>query len=220
MLKYPLTVQNRMLTYNGYDLSHYYRPVVVDMPAYSVVYRFKDNEDDGWTKKVNRLKQNDEKALPVFIDIICANQEIRGKIIHPCCGIGMISSSDHRLDSNKVVYRLGKTICDFHEISWSPSIISQTPHPPLHGIGSFHEREAAVRDTHVADRSVFDHDLNSVILFDDICTVGATYREALRALRSVYPTIKRCICVSVGKSESQKYHATKNGVTLANDHIC
>ena len=214
----PFKIKEGMLEISSVELDSHitYGGLLFNM--YCLCYRFKYEDTEKWTGIIGKCKACDKEYLKPTLQLYQEKCSfLKDHIVYPAIGIGAIRANKKLLESGDPVYIIGECLSKFLEVSWEPMIIHKRPHRRLQDIRDADKRDKEVCNAYRTEN--IPEDVNTVVIYDDVCTRGATIKSIVRCIRGTNRKRRiRFIALALAKAENREYHAMM-GRYLTNDHL-
>jgi predicted amidophosphoribosyltransferase len=191
-----------------------------DVPTHTVAWRFTDESNDPWTRRINAFKDNHAPALngaarvlQVAIPALLSHYRWKPEMTAVTAAL---SSGDTRSVPIKALPRVGRYVSTRLGMRWLPDILSKQAHRRLHDIRKAEDRDSEVDNANYVCTPI-NGTVRRILVLDDIVTRGTTFDNIRKAIRSTNREVA-VFPIALGKSEKKSYAASL-GRTISNEHI-
>lgn len=188
--------------------------------VYAIGWRFKDANNDPWTKRFFSFKEKNPSAIRGACLVVPKALASLGLSYSNVMVVSAISSSETHLLDTEPLCKLGDAIGHIRGWSWRPDVLQKTKHTSLSRTQGVAGEKAQRRDDAVAGAytvAVMPVGHDAIIIIDDFCTRCSTISDAARALRRHQGSIPIFGAV-LAKNERKSYMAGL-GTNIDNSHI-
>ena len=188
-------------------------------PAHVLAWRFKDDTDEAWTKRLNAFKNQERAALAgavrVLVGAIPPLMARNGWLVAETAMTAALSSNDTQSIPAKPLPRVGRAVAASLGLRWLPDILTKDAHRKLHTIGPAADRDAELAKANY--KCVQVTGAQRILVFDDLITRGATFTSISQAIKEQNRSLK-VYPIALGKPETKSY-ASSLGKELTNEHV-
>jgi len=169
-------------------------------------YRFTDEGEELWTRFVNRFKEKEPVAVQRASQILAESVGLLSFMRRPVVVVPVLPSGATSAAADHPVTLLAAAIAKLSGFVPAMNLLSKRIHRPLHGIYDADTRDAEVGGAYAARRfpDIGITAVGTVILVDDMCTRGATFNDAARAIRAANGS-RAVYGVALAKTERKSY---------------
>jgi len=195
------------------------------MKAFTIGYRFTDDRSEEWTKRFNRFKDAECKALR-------GGAKLMGSAVPQLVSrlgldtprtvfIPALSSHEMIASDDGVLWRLTRYCAKATNVRFVGDAISKKAHDPLHKLHKYgttgrNRRREILDAAEFRSRRIGKTD--DILIFDDFITTGSTLSHIAQAVLETNPQIN-VYGICLGKAERLAYHRDKFGLEVSNNHV-
>ncbi len=189
------------------------------MQAFTIGYRFTDDSNEEWTKRFNRFKKKQRKALR-------GGAKLMGSAVPQLVSrLGLdtsrtvffpgLSSSETVASDDGALWRLTRYCAQATNVRFVGDAVSKKVHDPLHKFRTTDRRQEILGGAGFRSRRIRNTD--NILVFDDLITTGSTLSHIAQAVLETNPQVN-VYGIGLGKTERLAYH-NKFGLEVSNNHV-
>ena len=188
--------------------------------SFTIGYRFTDDSSDEWTKRFNRFKQQQRKALRGGATVMgsAVPQLVKRLGLDPTRTVFVpaLSSKEAVASEDGVLWKITRYCAQEANARFAGDAVTKKAHEPLHKYLKADSRREILDRADFKSRRI--RRVDNVLVFDDFITRGDTLSHIAQAILDANTRV-RVYGVGLSKTERKSYHREKFGMELTNDHV-
>lgn len=184
-------------------------------PVYCLGWRFNDDQLEGWSRRFNQFKHEEEQAVRAACQI--APRVLDGLAKKTTQPVSLVCACGHdkmRAELASAEGRLARAIGAEHGWLFEPDVLAHAPHAALSSTKGSDNREQILEGAYRAVRAPTNQ---RVLIVDDFATRGSTMAAIAAAILAVRNDAL-IMGFALAKTERQAWAQTC-GQQLNNDHL-